>query len=125
MNLDGFVYGWTCCLKVSKGVFLVLYPTVGVEHNAHFTRQLACFLASGNIESRTAVGIDDGAAGVDDETTVGGHAIAAHFLEAATLCADARHEEEMVGSDFADVFKHTALSGTYHVHHIVGIAPRL
>ena len=31
----------------------------------------------------------------------------------------------MVGSHLADVLKHLALCGTYHVHHVVGISPFL
>ena len=41
------------------------------------------------------------------------------------MCADARNEQEVVGSDFADVLKHLALCSTYHIHHVVGIAPFL
>ena len=41
------------------------------------------------------------------------------------MCTDAQYEQEVVGDDFADVFKHVSLGGTHYIHHVLVVAPFL
>ena len=67
-------------------------------------------------EAFCGVGIDDGAAAVDDESAVVVPSIAAHVFKAAALSANTWNEEEMVGRQTADVGKGAALGGADDVH---------
>ena len=48
-----------------------------------------------------------------------------HTSSSFRLCAHSRHEQEVVGGYPADVFKHLALCGAHHIHHVVFVAPLL
>ena len=47
------------------------------------------------------------------------------LLQASALGTDTGHEQEMVGSNAADVLEHLALGGTNDEHHVLGGAPLL
>lgn len=70
-------------------------------------------------------GINDAATRVDEKSAILDHAVFAHFLQAAALCANAGDEQEMVGRDLTDVLKHLSLGGTHDIHHVVFRAPLL
>ena len=64
------------------------------------------------------IGINDAARGVDDESAVGCHAVAAYLLKATALCSYSGHEEEVVGHYLADVAEEFALGGSDNVHEL-------
>ena len=95
------------------------------QEGIHLFLHLVCTFGSHLGEAFRVVGVDDGAAGVDQQATVGRHAVAAHFLQAAALSTHARHQQEMIGHDATDVLEQTALCGADDVHHVVGHTPLL
>ena len=97
----------------------------GLQALGHLVGDLLGFLGSNLGETLGMVGIDDGATGVDDKTTLLVHAVSDNFLQRATLCTDAGNEEERVGSNATNVLEHLALGSTYDKHNLILSAPSL
>ena len=97
----------------------------GLQALGHLVGDLLGFLGSNFSKTLGMVGIDDGTAGIDDETTLLVHAVFDNFLQRATLCTDTRNKEERVGGDAANVLKHLALGCAYDKHNLILSAPSL
>ena len=83
------------------------------------------FLCSHLSKVLGVVGIDDGTATVDQQTTVLYHAIAAHLLEAASLCTHPRNEQEGTRSHTTDVLEELSTRSAHHIHQVLLISPLL
>ena len=84
-----------------------------------FLRLLSCHTG----EVGGGIGVDDAAAGVDEQSAIGVESVAAHLFERTALRAHAGHEEEVIGDNATNVGKEAALRGTDHVHHAIGVGP--
>ena len=96
-----------------------------MEFCIHLLLQLAGLLGSDIGEVGTVGGEDDTTRGVDEKSAVSIHTIQTYFFETAALCSNTWNKKKMVGNNLADVFKHLALCGSYHIHHVVFCAPLL
>lgn len=95
----------------------------GGEDGAHLGGEGGGLLGGFLGEVLAGGGVDDAARGVDEQADFVNEAVAAHFLEASALGADAGDQEEMARCQTAHVGDEFAAGGAHDVHHVDGRTP--